>query len=259
MIELREVSARYSGADVLKSVSLRLEGRDLILGPNGSGKTTLFRAILGLNVTQRGEILIDGRDLRNIEGEKGLLATNLEEVHRLLRVPLKDLAKLYLDLSGGDYDLFLELAGEFGLKDSLGKSLDQLSSGQRKISCNLIAISTGAKYTLLDEPFEGVDPARRARMIRLLLEREGMIMNSHATWLLRSFENWRAHLMIDGRAYGPIGVGDLIRSALVEGRAEGLTFEIDGRKFSIVPGGSGIKLSELDSLDRLYEVMMHAR
>ena len=258
MIELREVSASYSGVDVLKSVSMRLDGRDLILGPNGSGKTTLFRTILGLNVTHKGRIMIDGRGLAEIEGERGLVATNLEEVYRLLRVPLRDLSRLYLHLLGGDYDRFIELSKEFGLKGSLKKKLDQLSAGQRKMACNLMALSTEAKYVLLDEPFESVDPARRARLVRLLQEREGIIMNSHATWLLRNFEDWRAHLMIGGRVYGPVQVKELMKSTLVEGKAGGLSFEIEDKVFSIVPEGTGIKLSELDSLDRLYEVMMYA-
>jgi len=55
-IELRDVTLRLGGRDVLSGVSLEIPTGEFVgvLGPNGSGKTTLMRAILGLPPASRG-------------------------------------------------------------------------------------------------------------------------------------------------------------------------------------------------------------
>jgi ATP-binding cassette subfamily B protein RaxB len=67
-IELRDVSFRYSPSDpcVLKETSLCIEEGSCvgIIGPSGSGKTTLLKLLLGLIEPTSGEILYDGRSVR---------------------------------------------------------------------------------------------------------------------------------------------------------------------------------------------------
>jgi ATP-binding cassette subfamily B protein len=70
-IEFEHVSFRYPGGeqDVLRDVSLVLEpGEDLaIVGANGAGKTTMIKLLLRLYDPTAGRILVDGRDLREVE------------------------------------------------------------------------------------------------------------------------------------------------------------------------------------------------
>lgn len=65
VFELREVRARYPGADrdVLRSVSLEIApgGHTAVLGPNGAGKSTLLRVMLGLLTPSAGEVRFGGR------------------------------------------------------------------------------------------------------------------------------------------------------------------------------------------------------
>jgi ABC-type Mn2+/Zn2+ transport system ATPase subunit len=255
-IILKRVSANYSRAGVLQNVDLDLKGRDIILGPNGSGKTTLFRTIIGVNVHSEGHIEIDGVDVNRIKGIAGILTTNLDEVYNLLRIPVNDLAKLYLELGKGDFSRFLGMVEEFEASSALNKRLDELSAGQKRIMCNLIALAMSTRYVLLDEPFENMDPARRVRMAKILMDWDGgIIMNTHATWLLDKFSSWHAHLMFHGRVYGPIRVNDLLKARIVEGRREDtISFTIGEKSFSLVSGSKGFCLTEIDSLDRLFEV-----
>ncbi|MGQ9689953.1 MAG: hypothetical protein ACUVQY_01420 [Thermoproteota archaeon] len=62
--------------------------------------------------------------------------------------------------------------------------------------------------------------------------------------------------MFSGRVYGPLTVEELLGSSIVEGEVEDglIRFQADGKTFSLVRGGEGIKLSSMESLDRLYEV-----
>src|SRR5437763_10482350 len=65
MIELRGVSKRYAGREVLAPTDLALPpGRTtVLLGPSGCGKSTLLRLMLGLLRPDTGEVLFDGRPL----------------------------------------------------------------------------------------------------------------------------------------------------------------------------------------------------
>lgn len=67
-IEFRNLSFSYNGAPVLKDINLKIErGMTLaIVGPTGSGKSTLVNLIPRLGDPTSGELLIDGRDIREI-------------------------------------------------------------------------------------------------------------------------------------------------------------------------------------------------
>ncbi len=257
-IEFVEVYAGYRrGQPILRGVTAKLEPPVVILGPNGAGKTTLFRVILGLTPVHSGRVLLDGVDVDEIYGRPGLVSTNLAEVYGLLHLPMKDLAKLYISLAGGSYERFLEMVREFGVEHVLGKTIEKLSAGERRTVLNAVALAIDSKYALLDEPFENLDPKMRVRMLAYLLkESRRVIINTHATWLLKRLEGWKAYIMVSGRLYGPVEASKLPELGLEEGEKPGaeLVIEVDERKVSLVRGG-GLRISEIDSLDRLYEVV----
>ncbi len=64
-LEARHISLSYGKTEVLKDVNIRIEPGEFfaLLGPSGSGKSTLLRLIAGFNQHQRGELLIDGKDI----------------------------------------------------------------------------------------------------------------------------------------------------------------------------------------------------
>jgi len=244
------------GAPVLRGIDCVIEPPTVLLGPNGAGKTTLFRVVLGLTPLSSGRVEIDGVDIDRIHGAPGLVATNLDEVYTLLKLPIKDLARLYLDLVDGDMDRFMSLASEFGLTHLLSKNLWSVSAGERRLALNLIALSTRCRYVLLDEPFENLDPRMRVRMLNTVLsESRRVIMNTHATWLLKWLRGWRAFIVVSGRVYGPVEASALPQLSIAPGERSGavLVFEVEGRKYSLLQG-EGARISEMDSLDRLYEV-----
>src|SRR5215204_523923 len=64
-IETRDLTHRFSGADVLSKVGMQVSTRTIygFLGPNGAGKTTTLRLILGLLRQQAGTIELFGQPL----------------------------------------------------------------------------------------------------------------------------------------------------------------------------------------------------
>ena len=113
------VRYRWRQEPILKGVNAEFNNKHLLLGPNGSGKTTLFRAIAGLTPILKGKVLIDGRDVNEIYGTKGLLALNLGEILSLLRMSAYDNLRLFMDLTDGDMDLAIEILNDLGIETQI--------------------------------------------------------------------------------------------------------------------------------------------
>lgn len=66
-LELRDLTCGYRNHAVIRNISITIEEGDVLclLGPNGSGKTTFFKTILGLLKCQKGEIYLDGHNIKN--------------------------------------------------------------------------------------------------------------------------------------------------------------------------------------------------
>ena len=61
LLEIKDVSASYNGALVLKDVNLKIKEGDFmgVIGPNGGGKTTLLKIIMGLMSPRNGELIFN--------------------------------------------------------------------------------------------------------------------------------------------------------------------------------------------------------
>lgn len=261
MIEIIDLHVRYSGRpdDILKGINAEFSNKHIILGPNGSGKTTLFRAIAGLAPITSGKILIDGIDIEKIYGKKGILSINMFEALNLLSISAYDNIKLMMDLTAGDVDLAFNIMEDLGIhKDILRKRKPwELSAGQLKAYTTSIALASNARHILLDEPFEQLDPARKSRLVKHLKEYKGIILiNTHETWVLNAFKDWASYLVFEGRLYGPIESKKLLEANLAIGEEDDalLVFNAGGRIYNLVMDKTGKPLSELLTLDRIYEL-----
>ncbi len=65
VIDIRNVSKAFDGLKAVREVSLRVHSGEIlgIIGPNGSGKTTLFNLLNGFIRPDKGEILLEGRNI----------------------------------------------------------------------------------------------------------------------------------------------------------------------------------------------------
>lgn len=67
MIEVKNLTKKFGKFTALDDLNLSFTNAKSIalIGPNGCGKTTLIKSILGLNVIETGDILVDGKSVKD--------------------------------------------------------------------------------------------------------------------------------------------------------------------------------------------------
>lgn len=216
MIKVEKLYVRLGGSEILKGIDANFSHKHIVLGPNGSGKTTLFRAMAGL-IPYEGCIEIDGHPLEKLRGAVGLLATNITEIYHLAPVKALDLLHLFSDITGSNTEDTLKLLEDLGVKrDLLAKrKLWELSAGTKKAFTTALALSSGSRHVILDEPFEQLDPAKKVRFY--LTFSYSPRVEDKAIW------------------QGAIVIPAEVRSQLGLKKSSTLTLRIEGKKIVIEP------------------------
>lgn len=210
MIELHEVSKSYGSKQALDHVSLALPQGEIVglFGENGAGKTTLLKCILGL-LRCKGGITLDGQPI------------TAKNVARLSFATCEH--SFFPGLSARDHRAFYEmhfpafrakrfetLMDFFELPE--GKAIRHFSTGQKNQFEVILALSQGAEYILMDEPFAGNDIFNREDFYKVLLgilePTETVLLSTH---LLEEVQNFigRAVLIRQGKIVGDMAMSDL--------------------------------------------------
>lgn len=170
MLEVKNLEYTYeSGKKVLDGLSLSTNNGaiTMIIGENGAGKTTLFKNILGLLKKDKGEIVVDGEELRYdkkslLNYRKNVTMVFQDPDNQIFYSNVFDDTAFTLRNLGYDEDTVkervdkaLRSANAYELKDM---PVHFLSYGQKKRVAIASAIALGANYILMDEPTAGLDP-----------------------------------------------------------------------------------------------------
>ena len=143
-----------------------------LIGRSGIGKTQLFKILAGLLTPPTGSVRI-GQDLHPVKaGEVGVVPQNyILFNHRTILDNLKLGLKNAQDKLSDNQkaELIKDYAHKFGLSEHLKKYPMQLSGGQRQRVSIIQQILTGNRFILLDEPFSGLDPVIKDRVVELLV------------------------------------------------------------------------------------------
>lgn len=69
LLEVKDISKSFGGVKAIQNFSLTADKGNIIgiIGPNGAGKTTTFNVISGVYRADKGKVLLDGKDITNLE------------------------------------------------------------------------------------------------------------------------------------------------------------------------------------------------
>ena len=208
VIDCRAATKSYASKPVLQGIDLVVEpGICALLGANGVGKSTLLRLLSGLEEPDSGSVFIGGLSFRD-HGVR--IRRNLGET----AARAADLLGL-LDLTQGRHTV-----------------ARNCSFGMRKKTALAMALLHKPRFVLLDEPFEGIDPASSAaiQMLFSQLSRNGVtiLLTSHILSVVQKLAT-RVVILYEGRV-----VSDFNTSP-TEAGVEEVYFSIAGKAQPEVP------------------------
>jgi ABC-2 type transport system ATP-binding protein len=159
-IELRDVTFGYDRArSTLDVPALSLgAGLTLVLGANGSGKSTLLRLIAGVEPPRTGTVTVGSYDLwRNEVAARRLLAYVPESPELTPYTTLVDMMVLIAALRGASDASIVAAFDRVGLFELGGRTIRELSMGQRRRAMLATALVGEPSVVILDEPLETLD------------------------------------------------------------------------------------------------------
>jgi len=133
-----------------------------ILGPNGCGKTTSIGMMLGLITPTSGEILIDNKNINEVNREDLLSRMNFASPY--IELPKKLTVRQNLEVYGRLYgvkilkDRITEISEDLNLNSFLDKKTGELSSGQKNRVSLAKSLINKPEVLFLDEPTASLDP-----------------------------------------------------------------------------------------------------
>lgn len=191
-LEVKDLGFAYPGATgpLFEALNLTLEpGSVLVInGFNGSGKSTLVRLLVGLLEPGRGQVLVDGVDLRQVAPEwwrrqviylpqePTFLNASFKD-NITLAVPEIDNERLNAAIRAADLRRYLD-STKSGLDTEVSESGRNLPLGIRRRLALARALAVPGRIAILDEPTEGLDAEGCAALYAVLnaLIRQGITL-----------------------------------------------------------------------------------
>ncbi len=166
MIEIKNVSKTYNGTKkTLENITFNVNDGEIFafIGRNGAGKTTMIKLIVGILDFESGEILINGKSIKE---------SPIECKKDIAYVP--DNPDLYENMKAIDFINFIcdmyntplitrkeniaKYSKMFEIENNLNDDISSFSHGMKQKVALISALAHNPKVLIMDEPFVGLDP-----------------------------------------------------------------------------------------------------
>ena len=180
MIEIKNLVKTFGSVRAVDDLSITVNsGINGLIGENGAGKSTLLRLISDVYQPDSGEIIIDGIRNNDISAKREVffLPDNPYAPHNSAVMQTFEFYSTLFDL---DKDKFMEIMNKLSLPTD--RKVSTYSKGMRRQLFIAIALSSNAKYALLDEAFDGLDPLVLATVREEIIkdaDKKTYIVSSH--------------------------------------------------------------------------------
>jgi ABC-type multidrug transport system ATPase subunit len=176
ILQTKGLKKTFKNVQAVKGVDLNVEKGDIygFLGPNGAGKTTTIKMILDLSLPDAGEIIINGKNTKEVgvlarQGigylpERAQFYQNLTAIQTL---------EFFAELKGVGKEECDELLAKVGMDKWRDEKVGTFSKGMVQLVGVAQALLGSPHLLILDEPTSGLDP-RWARALKdIILEMNG--------------------------------------------------------------------------------------
>ena len=176
MIEIKNVSKTYNGTKkTLENITFNVNDGEIFafIGRNGAGKTTMIKLIVGILDFESGEILINGKSIKE---------SPIECKKDIAYVP--DNPDLYENMKAIDFINFIcdmyntplitrkeniaKYSKMFEIENNLNDDISSFSHGMKQKVALISALAHNPKVLIMDEPFVGLDPKAVYDMKKLM-------------------------------------------------------------------------------------------
>jgi ABC-type Fe3+/spermidine/putrescine transport system ATPase subunit len=171
MLEVRQIFKDFEGQPLLKGVSLTVSQGETVclLGPSGSGKSTLLRIIAGLEPAESGQVLWDGRDLKEVPVYQRRFGLMFQDYALFPHKNVADNVAFGLRMQNLPADEIKQRVQEaleqVHLQAFARRRVTDLSGGEQQRVALARALAPRPLLIMLDEPLGAMDRALREQLI----------------------------------------------------------------------------------------------
>ena len=191
MLEIKHLTKIYKGGKkAAADINLSVEPGDIygFIGHNGAGKTTTIKCIVGIHDFDQGEILVNGKSVKEDPiGCKAALAyipDNPDLYEYLTGIQYLNFLADIFEVPAAERQARIETEAEaFEITSALGDLISSYSHGMKQKLAIIGALIHKPKLLILDEPFVGLDPKAalvlKQKMHQLCEEGSAIFFSTH--------------------------------------------------------------------------------
>lgn len=228
MIEIKNLTKKFNKFSALNNIDLSFnDGQSIaLIGPNGCGKTTLIKSILGLNVIETGDIMVNGESVK----DHYMYRNHIGYMPQIGRYPenmsIGETIKMIQDIRKIPKEQWdTELLEAFELDKISDKKMRTLSGGTTQKVSAVLAFMFNPSIIILDEPTAGLDPLAseilKNKIVKEKAKGKLIIITSH---LLSELDDIVSEIvfMNEGRILVHQSVSDLMKETQTEKISDGI-------------------------------------